>query len=226
MFSPNWRHSRNRSSRSGRRVDIQLVLLVDALQQAGHTVHLANPAKNHRYNGLKYSDDACDAILLAHLLRLGLLATCHIYPREGRPTRDLLRKRAHLVQLRTSLIVSLQGMLASNCGSQLNLKKLKQTTADHVTPLLTAHEYLEMNDRISKETIDYFSSKIRAIESAVKEKTILRSEFVHLQTVPGIGLILAMTIMLETGAITRFPKVGNYASYCRKVPTQWTSNDK
>jgi transposase len=38
--------------------------------------------------------------------------------------------------------------------------------------------------------------------------------------------ILALTIMLETGSIDRFEKVGNYASYSRKVSTQWTSNDK
>ncbi len=32
--------------------------------------------------------------------------------------------------------------------------------------------------------------------------------------------------MLETGPITRFPKVGNYVSYCRKVSSKWLSNDK
>jgi len=47
-----------------------------------------------------------------------------------------------------------------------------------------------------------------------------------LQTVPGIGKILALAIMLETGDIGRFAKVGNFSSYCRKVPTVWTSNGK
>jgi transposase len=43
---------------------------------------------------------------------------------------------------------------------------------------------------------------------------------------PGIGKILALTIMLETGPIERFKKVGEYSSYCRKVPTTWRSNNK
>ncbi len=43
---------------------------------------------------------------------------------------------------------------------------------------------------------------------------------------PGIGDILGLTIMLETGSIKRFAGVGNYASYCRKVPTRWISNNK
>ena len=47
-----------------------------------------------------------------------------------------------------------------------------------------------------------------------------------LQTIPGIGKILSLTIMLETGSIKWFAKVGNFASYCRKVPTSWTSNNK
>ena len=43
---------------------------------------------------------------------------------------------------------------------------------------------------------------------------------------PGIGKILALTIMLETGPISRFAQVGNYVSYCRKVSSQWSSNGK
>ena len=39
-------------------------------------------------------------------------------------------------------------------------------------------------------------------------------------------MFLALTIMLETGSIERFAKVGNYASYCRKVSSRWTSNGK
>ena len=38
--------------------------------------------------------------------------------------------------------------------------------------------------------------------------------------------ILSLTIMLETGTIDRFAKVGNFTSYCRKVPSEWISNNK
>ena len=49
---------------------------------------------------------------------------------------------------------------------------------------------------------------------------------VYLLTLPGIGKVLALTIMLETGPLRRFAKVGNYVSYCRKVSSQWISNEK
>ena len=38
---------------------------------------------------------------------------------------------------------------------------------------------------------------------------------------PGVGVILSLTIMLEIGNINRFPKVGDFTSYCRKVPSEW-----
>ncbi len=54
----------------------------------------------------------------------------------------------------------------------------------------------------------------------------LRSEYKYLTTTPGIGEILSFTIMLEVGDINRFPKAGNYASYCRCVKSERLSNDK
>ena len=61
--------------------------------------------------------------------------------------------------------------------------------------------------------------KIRAIETFVEKKIKLSEPYINLLSVFGIGKILALTIMLETGPIDRFNKVGNYVSYCRKVST-------
>lgn len=58
---------------------------------------------------------------------------------------------------------------------------------------------------------------IDLLEKRVKPKVKLSAAFKPLLSVSGIGEILAMTIMLETGDIHRFAKVGNYASYCRCV---------
>ena len=61
---------------------------------------------------------------------------------------------------------------------------------------------------------------------ACNKKIKLHPAFQNLLTVPGIGNILAMTIMLEVGDISRFAKVGNFASYCRCVPSQRLSDGK
>jgi transposase len=54
----------------------------------------------------------------------------------------------------------------------------------------------------------------------------LKPEFKQLLTMPGIGKILGLTIMLEVGDINRFAGVGNYSSYCRAVKSERISNKK
>ena len=86
---------------------------------AGYRLHLANPAAIQQYSGLKYTDDHSDARWLAHLLRLGVLPEGYIYPKAQRPIRDLLRKRAHLVEQQTANVLSVQNIILRNTGARL-----------------------------------------------------------------------------------------------------------
>jgi transposase len=52
------------------------------------------------------------------------------------------------------------------------------------------------------------------------------AHFSRITGLPGVGKILGMTILLETGPIERFAQVGNYSSYARCVPTDKISNGK
>jgi transposase len=200
--------------------------LVDLLMAEGYSVHLANPAEIQKYSGLKYADDRHDAFWLAELLRLGILPEGYIYPKEERPVRDLLRKRGHLVKLRTSLIISLQNILSRNNGFRLKVGDVKALKTDRVAPLLEGNEDLALAGKVSKESIDFLTHQIKTVERVAVKKTELRGPYGKLLGLPGVGKVLGLTIMLETGPITRFAHVGNYASYCRKVATKWLSNDK
>jgi len=199
---------------------------VDLLMEEGYQVHLANPAGIQKYKGLKYSDDEHDAFWLAEMLRLGILPEGYIYPKEDRPIRDLLRKRGHLVRLRTSLILSLQNIISRNNGFKIKVNDVKALRIDRVAPLLQHNEDLALVGKVSKEAIDFFTRKIKAIEVAVEKRVILEDPYTSLLTVYGIGKILGLTIKLETGPIERFKKAGNYVSYCRKVSSKWISNEK
>jgi transposase len=200
--------------------------IVDCLTAVGYTVHLANPAAMQQYNGMKFLDDKHDAFWLARMDKFGILPQGYIYPKEVRPIRDLLRKRGHLVNLRTSLINSLQGIISRNCGFSLNGNKIKQMTENHVAPLLAENEDLALSGEVSKESIDFLSCQITRIEKICQDRMKINPQYTGLLTMPGIGKILALTISLETGPIERFETVGAYASYCRKVPTIWLSNKK
>jgi len=200
--------------------------LVDLLMDHGYPVHLANPAAIQKYTGLKYADDEHDAFWLAEMLRLGILPEGYIYPKEDRPIRDLLRKRGHLVRLRTSLILSLQGIIARNCDVRLSVNKVKARRTDHVGPLLEGNEDLALAGRVSKESIDFLGENIRKVEGVVERRVELREPYRYLLSIPGVGKVLSLTVMLETGPISRFPKVGNYASYCRKIRSRWLTDGK
>jgi transposase len=103
---------------------------------SGFKVHLANPSAIQQYSGLEHADDKHDAFWLAQMLRLGILPEGYIYPKEDRPIRDLLRKRRHLVRLRTSLILSLQNIISRNFGVSFRANEVKRLKEDRVSPLL------------------------------------------------------------------------------------------
>src|SRR3970282_1974558 len=161
--------------------------LVDLLMAGGYRVHLANPSAIQKYTGLKYSDDRHDAFWLAKMMRLDILPEGYIYPKEDRPIRDLLRKRMHLVRLRTSLIVSLQNILSRNNGFKLKTSDIKALTEDRVTPYLTGNEDLALAGMVSKESIDFLTRQIKKIEAVIEDRVELKLPYAKLQSVFGIG---------------------------------------
>ena len=199
--------------------------LVDGLMDNGYRVHLANPSAIKQYEGLKHSDDERDVFHLAHLLKLGILPEGYIYPKEDRPVRDLLRKRLQLVRHRTSHIVSFKNLVSRNLGIQMPGNEVKSLKEEDLEGLFK-EEHLVLAGKANIATMHFLKERITEIEKTVIKKVKLRNEYINLLTVPGIGEILALTIMLETGDIARFPSVGNYASYCRCVGSARLSNGK
>jgi len=192
--------------------------LVDGLVDAGYQVHLAHPSAIKKYEGLKHSGDVADAVYLAQLLRLGLLAEGYIYPRQQRGARDLARKRMQLVRYRTAQILSIENILIRQTGARMKGEAVKRLTAEQVDEFAFAPDValaMEANRAVSQ----VLGQQIEALERRLKERVSLRAEYGLLKTVPGIGETLATTIMLETGCIDRFAHSpgGHFSSYCRCV---------
>jgi transposase len=198
---------------------------VDGLQAHGYNVHLANPSAIKQYEGLKHTDDKWDSFWLAHMYRLNILPEGYIYPKAHRPIRDLLRRRLLFVRQRTSQILSLQSMVTRNLGFKISNNNIKKLKVKDAQGLFDSSNLAFMAGN-SIATIEFLKKIIKGIESRVKSQVKLRKEFMLLQTIPGIGNILALTIMLEIGDINRCKKVGNYASYCRCVKSQRLSDGK
>ncbi len=199
--------------------------LVDGLMEAGYRVHLANPTAIQQYSGLKYTDDHSDARWLAHLLRLGVLPEGYIYPKAERAVRDVLRKRAHLVRQQTAHVLSLQNIIVRNTGVRLSAKRIHALTLEEIERLLPVPEHV-LAVTSSVVVVHCLAQQIKTLEKMVQQRLKHTSAYAQLQTVDGIGPILAQTIVLETGDMRRFPTVGNYASYCRCVGSTKISNGK
>lgn len=199
--------------------------LVDGLATNGYKVRLANPAAMDRYEGLKNTDDETDAFFLAELSRLKILPEGYIYPKETRPVRDMLRRRLLLVHQKTAHILSFQNLVARERGERASSGGIMKMYPADVDPMFTDKRLVLMG-QTNIETIRFLNKQIKQIEKAVLDEVKLRPEYEKLLTVPGIGKILAFTIMLETGEIGRFAEAGNYTSYCRCVKSVRTSNEK
>lgn len=199
--------------------------LVDGLQEAGYSVHLANTTAIKQYDGLKHRGDESDARHLAHILRLGLLPEGHIMPKAMRGVRDLARKRMQLVQQRTTQILSIETCFDQQTGAHISSNNIKKLTAADIDSIGFGHmESLCIKANLA--IMHALQTQIDDIEIALAKYCRSNPAFPLLKSATGIGDVLATVILLETGSIERFADVGNYASYCRCVGSRHESNGK
>ena len=196
--------------------------LVDGLQEHGYDLQLVNTAAVKQYDGLKYSDDHHDAFHLAHLMRLGILPTAYIYPKEQRAIRDLLRRRLSLVRTASSQLITVQSQIWRSTG--LRIKSAELRKLEFTPPLVD--DYTLQAVQAGLAVYQVVQREIDALEQTAHQAVKLTETFKILQTITGIGKILGLTIMLETGTIDRFAGAGHFASYCRCVDSKRTSNGK
>ena len=199
--------------------------LVDGLRARSYPVVLANPAKMDQYSSIKHADDTNDAYFLAELQRLHILPTGYIYDPALRPVRDLLRRRMSLVHQRTALMLSFKSLYTRTTGQDLSLSRLKSLAVAEAKALY-AHPANGLIATIQKEHMAKLDQSIAQIEKTVLQSARPLPAYEKLQTLPGIGRILALTLTMEIGEIGRFQTAGNFASYCRTVDSQRLNNGK
>ena len=199
--------------------------LVDGLRALSYPVVLANPAQIDQYRGIKHADDQNDAYFLAELQRLNILPTGHIYDPVLRPVRDLLRRRLSLVHQRTALLLSFKSLYSRTTGRTMSLSQLKGLEVEKAKTLYE-HPANQLIATVQKEHIEQLDRSIARLEKAVLQSARQLPSYGRLTTLPGVGVILAMTITMEAGDMKRFPTPGDFASYCRTVDSQRLSNGK
>jgi transposase len=198
--------------------------LVDGLMDAGFDVRLAHTGAIPQYVGIKHGNDQTDARHLAHLLRLGILPEGHIEPREQRAIRDLLRRRLLFVRQKTLHHLSLQSLIARHTGERLTANQIKALDTEAIAQKLP--DPVSLGGQITHLARDWYEQAIGQLEHEVLKQLKPRREYQLLSSMPGVGKVLASTILLETGSIDRFASPGHYASYARCVNSERISNGK
>jgi transposase len=167
-------------------------------------------------HGGKAKNDQIDSQKIAVLLRGGMLPQAYVYPAQMRATRDLLRRRTHLMRKRSELLAHVQ-----NTNSQYHLPEIGKKIADQANREGVAERLpdpaVQKTIEVDLALITYYDERLRALELSIVKTA--KQHDAHtlslLQTVPGIGKILRLVVLYEIHQLDRFPRVQDFVSYCR-----------
>jgi transposase len=201
--------------------------LADVCAAEGIAFVLGHALAMKAIHGGKAKNDKLDSFKIASLLRGGLLPQAYVYPAEMRATRDLIRRRLHLVRKRGQLLAHIQ-----NTRAQYNLPAFGRRLAYPANRQGIREHFADPSVR---KSIDVDLTLVAQYDTLITdlELTIVREAkrhdadaFHRLRSVPGIGKVLALTILYEIHDITRFDRVQTFASYARLVKGQKQSAGK
>jgi transposase len=193
--------------------------VVDEMERLGHRPKLCNPYEAKRRMGLTHKTDKLDAKGLAILLRNGTLPEVWIPPGELRDQRELLRLRIFLVRLRTQVKNRIHATLARHNvqvpGTDLFGVAARKELGARL-PELPIHSRETVVDELA--VLDFLEVQIGSAENRLEAIMKVSVEADLLKTLPCVGKILSMVLMLEIGKVERFPTAAHLASYAGLVP--------
>jgi transposase len=178
-------------------------------------------------HGGKAKNDRVDSYKIATLLRGGMFPMSYVYPKEMRSTRDLLRRRTHLMRKRSELLSHIQ-----NTNYQYNLPDIEKKISRKSNRKGLLDRFSDKSVRKSMaldlKLLDNYDELLPRLEHEISliAKGHDADAYFRIRSVPGIGRILGLTILYEIGDINRFPTVGDFVSYSRLVKSAKESGGK
>lgn len=169
-------------------------------------------------HGGKTKNDKIDSEKIARIIQGKNFPLAYAYPAELRPIRDLMRRRSHLVRVKSEIQSHIK-----ITNYQYNLKPFEKNIVHKGNREGIADHFQDPSVRLNIETdiavMDALHDQINQLETYIIRKTKNHDGrmLYRLKTVPGIGDVLALTMMYEILSIERFPSVQKFCSYCRLV---------
>ena len=176
----------------------------DRLAECGWTIEVADARKVKAIAPLACKTDRVDARVLADLVCRDLVPTVWVPPLDDRAIRERLRRRSHLIRLRTSSINRTFGLL-TQWGLRRNLTALRQPgaldeLAEHGVP-----EVWRTSLATLLGVIDDLDRQLAPLERELRPLARSDERARLLMSIPGVAELLGLTIASEIGDISRFP---------------------
>jgi len=202
--------------------------LADACKEAGIPFYLGHAYYMKAINGGKVKNDRVDSKKIADLLRCNLFPLAYDYPREMRPTRDLLRRRHFFMWRRASTYSHLQVICTQQGIIDLEPKIVKDKQRRNELLKLFDDKELQMMISLDLMFIEFLDPVVAQLERHITQKARSHNhlDYQLLRTIPGVGAILSLIILYETHDIKRFKTVQRYSSYCGVVKCERESGGK
>jgi transposase len=196
---------------------------VDALQAAGASVHLAHPLGVKAFEYRRVKNDERDATDLADLLRMGRLPEAWIAPPVIRELRELVRHRAKLVALRSHCKAEIHAVLAK-CGVQVSMTDLFGVAGiDLLNRVDLPGVYRGRIDSL-RRLMEPLEFEIDVFTRITRARLSADPGYVALQTIPGIGPVLAAVFVAEIADVHRFTSPDKLACWCGLTPKHHESD--
>jgi transposase len=198
--------------------------LVDLLEGLELQPHLVHPSRCKAIASARLKNDKVDAETLAQLLRADLLPEAWIAPQPVRDLRALLRHRASLVRLTTSLKNRVHAVLADR-GIRVEQRLWSQAGRDWLTSLELERVPREIIDDCCG-LIDTLARPIGRLEREIGKLAKPDPRVTALMALPGIGRLTAMLLVAEIGDIGRFPTARKLCAWAGLTPAVRNSDRK
>jgi transposase len=201
--------------------------LADACRDHHIPFHLGHALAMKAVHGSKTKCDAKDALTIAQLLRGGNFPPAYAYPRERRSLRDLLRTRLRFVRLRARtyghLHTARRQLNLAPVGSDVKYKSKRDAVLADVPD-----EHAKRGMRADLELLGPLDETIRHLERdlEVAAGEHYQRELAVLQSIPGVGLIISLTVLLEIDSVERFDSRQQFCSYARLMTPKQESAGK
>lgn len=196
---------------------------VDALQAAGAAVHLAHPLGVKAFEYRRVKNDVRDATDLADLLRMGRLPEAWIAAPATRELRELVRHRAKLVALRSHCKAEVHAVLAK-CGIQVLMNDLFGVAGTDLLDRLDLPGPYAARITSLRRLIEALQFEIDHFAGMTRARLAHDPGYRAVQTIPGIGPILAAVFVAEIGDITRFDRPEQLACWAGLTPKHHESD--